>query len=677
MSKLKKVLLTVGVYAVVAALAIGGTVAYLQDDDSAVNVMTLGEVKIDQLEYERIQKADGTYEMVTSAKYGEGYKLQEFTDDKPLYPAVGTITGWGKLVPFDQLDNGASGGQKVLDGINNVQDKFVLVKNTGKTDAYVRTFIALEYGSNTKDIIGISRGDFWKWNSLGIIEVDGNNYDVFEAIYQGSSTRHLNGVLPAGEYTYNSLGQIYLSNEATNEDCANLDGNGNGKYDILVCSQAVQVAGFEDAEQAVSTLAATAETVIIPAAKVALDEAFGEPMAIHAVENDENVAVWLTQTIEDAKPKVDTWDGTADTTWYNDTDTEFVLTTSEQLAGFSELIDAGNTFEGKTIVLANDLDLYIEDVNGEPICFDPIGSYRNDNSFKGTFDGQNHTISGMSQNTWALDNGYYYGDLGLGLFGKVEDATIKNLVMDKASISGESAICGTVAACAYGDCTFENITVKNSQVNDYLYYAGGIVGWASGNHTYKNISVDASATIGGQWGDFGNANGGLIGGIGSTAQILFEDCTVACRIDAVNDVVSAYQWYNYRNSGMLIGRVPQTITNGEVQTVATPTNVTCKNVTVIYDDWANYHYCEFAGTGYPYVRVEAGVSVDAYSNVRYGHPTDANGNTVVDDNHVHNDGEAHHELIAFDQLFGGPADHRYCYYGISEFEGVTVVYNNK
>ena len=86
---------------------------------------------------------------------------------------------------------------------------------------------------------------------------------------------------------------------------------------------------------------------------------------------------------------------------------------------------------------------------------------------------------------------------------------------------------------------------------------------------------------------------------------------------------------------------------------------------------------QFAGTGYPYVRVQAGVSVDAYTNIRYGHPTDANGNTVVDDNHVHNAGEAHHKLIAFDQLFGGPANHRYCYYGISEFEGVTVNYNNK
>jgi len=315
--------------------------------------------------------------------------------------------------------------------------------------------------------------------------------------------------------------------------------------------------------------------------------------------------------------------------------------------------------------------------NGDPICFNPIGSYRNDKEFKGTFDGQDHTIKNLSQNTWALDTGYYYGDLGLGLFSAVRDATIKDLNMDGASISGESAICGTVAATAYGDCTFENITVKNSECADYQYYAGGVVGWASGDQTYKNINIDASTTVGSQWGDFGNANGGIIGGIGDSAICLFEDCTVACRIDATNDVVSAYQWYNYRNSGMLVGKVPQTITNGEVQAVKTPDNITCKNVTVIYGDWANYTYCEFAGTGYPYVRVQAGVSVDAYSNVRYGHPTDANGNTVVDDNHVHNDGEAHHELIVFDQLFGGPANHRYCYYGISEFDGVTIIYNNK
>ncbi len=155
-----------------------------------------------------------------------------------------------------------------------------------------------------------------------------------------------------------------------------------------------------------------------------------------------------------------------------------------------------------------------------------------------------------------------------------------------------------------------------------------------------------------------------------------EDCNIACRIDAVNDIVSAYQWWAYRNCGMLIGKTGHTATDDAVTDAAAP-NLTCKNVTVTYGDWANYTYCEFAGTGYPFVRVQSGVSVDAYSNVRYGHPTDANGNTVVDDNHVHNDGEAHQLLIAFDQLYGGPAEHRYCTYGVATHEGVTVIYNNK
>lgn len=370
------------------------------------------------------------------------------------------------------------------------------------------------------------------------------------------------------------------------------------------------------------------------------------------------------------------WDGTIDETWYDETQPEFTLDSPQQLAGLASLIDNGESFEGKTITLDADLDLGVKDENGEYVCFEPIGSYRHNTPFKGTFDGNGHTIYNLKQNTWALDNGYSYGDLGLGLFGKVENATIKNLTMDGAELSGESAIVGIVAGTAYGNCTFENITVSNSKGADYLYYAGGVVGWASGEHVYKNIVIDETTVIGSQWGDFGNANGGIIGGAGKSGKYTFKDCTVACRIDAVNDIVSAYQWYCYRNSGMLVGNIGHTATEDAVTSVAAP-NVFCENVTVIYGDWANYTYCEFAGTGYPYVRVQEGISVSAYTNVRYGHPTDANGNVVVDDNHVHNDGEDHFLLLTFDQLFGGSADHRYCYYGIATHPGVTVIYNNK
>ena len=52
----------------------------------------------------------------------------------------------------------------------------------------------------------------------------------------------------------------------------------------------------------------------------------------------------------------------------------------------------------------------------------------------------------------------------------------------------------------------------------------------------------------------------------------------------------------------------------------------------------------------------------------------ANGNTVVDDNHVHNAGEDHHRLFKFDQLYGGAGNARYCNYGVATHPGVTVVY---
>ncbi len=394
--------------------------------------------------------------------------------------------------------------------------------------------------------------------------------------------------------------------------------------------------------------------------------------------------------------RTDVWDGTLDFTWAEEGATEVELASAEAFAAFAKMLDQNVKVEDFEMALYADsavLEEELERLNGyfvygeddEPIevklttdidlantLFEPIGSYRHSLAFKGTFDGQGHTIFNLSQNTWELDNGYAYSDCGLGLFGLVEDATIKNLTIDGANISGESAICGTVAATAYGDCVFENITVKNANVADYQYYSGGIVGWASGNHQYINCNIDASTKIAAQWGDFDNSIGGVIGGAGGSAEIFLKDCTVACRIDAYNDVTSSYQWYAYRRAGMLIGNPGYTEKDGETTYAAAP-QLTCENVTVIYGEWANYTYCEFAGTSWPYVRVQEGVSNSAYSNPRYGHPTDANGNEVVDDSHVHNKGEDHFILCVFDQLYGGGQG----VYGQPVHEGVTVVYNNK
>ncbi len=275
MSKLKSILLMGLSYVLIAALAIGGTIAYLKDEDETANVMTLGNVYIEQHEYERVQNADGTYKTATIDDR-TSYVLKEFSQAKPLYPAIipngGTVNGvtWDyDATPVRMSQVNSYGGASVFNTPNAV-DKFVTVENTGKTDAYVRTLVAFEMGSISADryfdvvdfeIRANDEGDCkqpWQFKFSGVITVDGNNYYLMELIYCGAllsngSYRHANGVLPAGDTTYPNLCQVYMAAEATNEDCANIDGNGNGTFEILVLSQAVQAVGFDNAELALDT----------------------------------------------------------------------------------------------------------------------------------------------------------------------------------------------------------------------------------------------------------------------------------------------------------------------------------------------------------------------------------------------------------------------------------------
>ena len=59
------------------ALTLGGTIAYLSDFDGDVNVMTLGQVKIEVVESQRSEDYTG---------------MVEYQDHQPLYPIVGEVT---------------------------------------------------------------------------------------------------------------------------------------------------------------------------------------------------------------------------------------------------------------------------------------------------------------------------------------------------------------------------------------------------------------------------------------------------------------------------------------------------------------------------------------------------------------------------------------------------------
>ena len=392
------------------------------------------------------------------------------------------------------------------------------------------------------------------------------------------------------------------------------------------------------------------------------------------------------------------WKGDSDTSWYDDSESEFVLENEDDFAGFRDLVDSGTTFEGKTVKLNADIDLHALDENGNRISFNPIGcgyvnGTKNSNdiegkAFEGTFDGQNHVIRNLYQNGWDL--GLSYCTLGGGLFASVHNATICKLTMVNADIVMECVEQGVVAGLAQGNCTFDNINIYNCSVANYQRATGGVVGEASWGaddektftHTFSNIKIDTQTVIGSLWGDFDAPVGGVIGGYwddSGRTRVTMENVDVACRLDVYNDVTSTYQWYAYRRAGMLIGNSDNAATT-DGRTVATTivndvNYLTCENVTVRYGNWVNYHYCEFSdyNASWPFVRAEAGENCTAFSNPRWGVP-ELNGVKVTPDNHpitdqtTHADGDDCMVLLPFGQLYGGGQG----VYGQTEHDGVTI-----
>lgn len=248
----------------------------------------------------------------------------------------------------------------------------------------------------------------------------------------------------------------------------------------------------------------------------------------------------------------DIWDGTADTSWYtgHETESEYHITTAEQLAGLAQLINTGTiTFEGKTVYLDNDLDLdkreWISIGKGK-------GGRQAAYSFCGIFDGQGHVIS----NLYSRDSLMQKTNVGddeencyrQGLFGNVYDGEVKNLGIENADI-----IVDLNDASTYG----KGILVDwlcNSKITNcwtsgsisggaYLeHYVGGLAGCTLRNSTLTGCY--STATITGNYKGtcykeedvmtYFDCLGGIAGGM-LDGSLTVEDCWFSGKIN-VNSV---------------------------------------------------------------------------------------------------------------------------------------------
>ena len=233
----------------------------------------------------------------------------------------------------------------------------------------------------------------------------------------------------------------------------------------------------------------------------------------------------------ESAPEVELWDGTVDTSWYNDSDYEFIINTAEELAGLAYLVNAGNNFYGKTIYLGCNLDL-----NG--IEWTPIGTgtgYGNQNvvAFSGQFDGAFHTIYGLT--ITSTDNAH------IGLFGSVDSATIVNLAIENAYISVEQTTnygtSGGILAGYVNASTIDQIAVSGdvtfSISNSSILCAALAIGYVANGGATTITNVAARGTVYGYCGNSNSYVGGIVGVKDySEGRLIVENCLFVGSITA-------------------------------------------------------------------------------------------------------------------------------------------------
>ena len=152
------------------------------------------------------------------------------------------------------------------------------------------------------------------------------------------------------------------------------------------------------------------------------------------------------------------WDGSMNVNWYNSNATDQYIKSAADFGGLISLVVNNYDMKGKTIHLMCDINL-------SGIHWTPIGF--NDHWFRGSFNGHNHAIIGLS---------HISGDDNVGLFGMVQGGSICNLAV-KGTIKGDERVGGIVGRLESGHVcnVYSEVYIQNATDD----FEGGIVGWAS------------------------------------------------------------------------------------------------------------------------------------------------------------------------------------------------------
>ncbi len=185
-----------------------------------------------------------------------------------------------------------------------------------------------------------------------------------------------------------------------------------------------------------------------------------------------------------AQNMADIWDGSIDTSWYDDnpTATSFEINTAKELAGLSKIVDDRiDSFSGKKITLMQDLDLASRDWN-------PIGS--SSSNFEGIFDGNNYTISNIT----IVGETFLGLFAGLGIGGGILDLGLLNVNIATARYNAGGLVGGIL-----DDATIKNCYIEGGNITSSGNNTGGLVGFTTSDiiNSYADIEVSGGQNVGG------------------------------------------------------------------------------------------------------------------------------------------------------------------------------------
>lgn len=246
-------------------------------------------------------------------------------------------------------------------------------------------------------------------------------YSEAKVIYKGTANANVGGIAGKTEGASTFENVVFAGAISANGKTADLIANGTATYKNVL---------------AIGTGATTAATGTCVLAEKK-DAAFLEGNAAYA---DWSHSVYL----EAIAPKTITellrfLKLTPDTSWYNDTDTTFEISTPEQLLGLS-VLGQTNDFEGKTIKLTANINLnptwdattLVSTSGNVTLAAAAYNAWTPIPVFKGTLDGQGYRVSGIYSTvtfSGAPTDGQRYVS---GFITELVNGAVKNLIVDNS-----------------------------------------------------------------------------------------------------------------------------------------------------------------------------------------------------------------------------------------------------